>query len=83
MRFTVPYSPNVVPYMMLYCPPPPTSLRSATSPSTQTVEGEAWVRHCPRVHKKFSILFVQSVLYYYQRAPGWADPGRKNKKYAM
>ena len=26
-------------------------------------------RHC-RVHKKFSILFVQSVIYCYQRAPG-------------
>ena len=35
-----------------------------------------------RVHKKFSILFVQSVLYCYQRAPGWADPGRKKEKYA-
>ena len=45
---------------------------------------------CPRptewtiwVHKKFSILFVQTVLYYHQRAPGWADPGRYKKKYAM
>ena len=31
------------------------------------------------VHKKFSILFVQSVIYYHQRAPGWADPGNKKK----
>ncbi len=36
-----------------------------------------WPRALPGgVHKKFSILFVQSVLYYHQRAPGWADPGR-------
>ena len=34
------------------------------------------------VHKKFSILFVQSVLYCYQRAPDWADPGKIQKKYA-
>ena len=41
-----------------------------------------WVRALPGVHKKFSILFVQSVLYYHQRAPGWADPGRKKQKNA-
>ena len=40
-------------------------------------------RRITGVHKKFSILFVQTVLYYYQRAPGWADPGRYKKKYAM
>ena len=35
-----------------------------------------------RVHKKFSILFVQSVLYCDQRAPDWAAPGKIQKKYA-
>ena len=34
------------------------------------------------VHKKFSILFVQSVLYCYQRAPDRANPGKTQKKYA-
>ena len=42
---------------------------------TSTISDSIGTAPCA-VHKKFSILFVQSVIYYLQRAPGWADPGR-------
>ena len=75
---TVTHSPNIVPPPALYCPPPPTSLRSATSPSAQGAEGEAWMPGS----QKIQYTFCAKCDILSSACAGMGRPGQKNRKNA-